>query len=81
VKKCYWIGILLAACPSTWAQQYIISTFAGGQPPPLTSIAGVDASIGRPSAVATDSAGNVYFGASLGCVFKLDGQTRRGRAE
>jgi sugar lactone lactonase YvrE len=66
------IGLLLAACPSAWAQQYVISIFAGGQSL-LTPIAGVDASIGRPSTVATDSAGNVYFGVSLGCVFKLDG--------
>ncbi len=71
MKKCYWIGILLAACPSAWAQQYVISTFAGVVPPP-TPIAGVDASIGQPSTVATDSAGNAYFSANLACVFKLD---------
>jgi len=72
VKKCNWIGILLAACPSAWAQQYTISTFAGVVQP-LTPIAGVDASIGQPSTIATDNAGNVYFSVKdRACVFKLD---------
>jgi uncharacterized protein (TIGR03437 family) len=52
------------------AQQYIISTYAGGAPPP-TPVAGVQASIGGPQAVAVDSAGNVYF-TSDNCVLKLD---------
>jgi sugar lactone lactonase YvrE len=51
-------------------QQYVISTVAGGAPPP-TPIAGVQASIGQPQGVAVDSAGNVYF-TGLNCVFKVD---------
>jgi uncharacterized protein (TIGR03437 family) len=62
--------LLLGACPFGWAQQYTISTYAGGAPPP-TPIAGVQASIGLPSGVAADGAGNAYFSA-LNCVFKLD---------
>lgn len=52
------------------AQQYVISSYAGGSPPP-TPAAGLNASIGSPLGVATDSAGNVFF-TSLNCVFKLD---------
>jgi uncharacterized protein (TIGR03437 family) len=62
-------GLLLFA-GATWAQQYVISTIAGGAPPP-TPAAALTVSIGAPSGVATDSAGNVYF-LSLNCVFKLD---------
>lgn len=51
-------------------QQYVISTVAGGAPPP-TPIAGVQASIGSPHGVAVDLAGNLYF-TSLNCVFRLD---------
>ena len=61
---------LLALAGSSFAQQYTISTIAGGAPPatpaPATSV-----SIGRPQRVAVDRAGNVYF-TSLNCVFKLD---------
>src|SRR5215472_14186555 len=52
------------------AQQYVISTYAGGAPPP-TPILGVDAPFGPALGVAADAAGNVYF-PSLYCVFKLD---------
>jgi hypothetical protein len=53
------------------AQQYVISTYAGGAPP-RTPARGVSLSIGTPQGgVATDAAGNVYF-VSLNCVFKLD---------
>jgi uncharacterized protein (TIGR03437 family) len=52
------------------AQQYVISTMAGGTPPP-TPAAALNTSIGDPHGVATDAAGNVYF-TSLYCVFKLD---------
>lgn len=65
---------LIAGCLLTgglsWTQQYVISTFAGGAPPP-SAVPAVKASIGRPSAVATASTGNVYF-ISLNCVFKID---------
>src|ERR1700680_4263512 len=66
------LGLLLLITSGSlgWAQQYIISTFAGGAPPP-TPIAGVQASIGFPVSVATDSVGNTYLAAD-NCVFKLD---------
>jgi len=61
------LGLLLSGVGL--AQQYVISTVAGGAPPP-TPIAAVNASIGRPFGVSSDAAGNVYF-TSLHCVFKL----------
>src|SRR5712692_145028 len=42
------------------AQQYRISTYAGGAPPPTPAPA-VAGSIGIPLGVATDARGNVYF--------------------
>src|SRR5438876_547384 len=66
------LGLLLASGTAAWAQQYVISTIAGGPPGP-TPIAAVDASIGHTYAVATDAAGNVYF-ISDNCVFKLEQQ-------
>jgi trimeric autotransporter adhesin len=65
--------ILLYILPysgSVWAQQYVISTIAGGAPP-ATPFAAPGASIGDPTRLATDAAGNVYFG-SLHSVFKVD---------
>jgi len=59
--------LLSAALP---AQQYIISTFAGGAPPP-TPARGVDLKISYPFGVAMDAVGTVYF-ASDDAVFKLD---------
>src|SRR5689334_20464789 len=52
------------------AQQYVISTLAGGVPP-STPLAATRASIGDPSRVVADSAGNLYI-ASLHSVFKVD---------
>ncbi len=63
------LGPLLVAFPS-FAQQYIISTFAGGAPPPSPAVA-VKTAIGNPYGIATDASGNVYF-TGLNCVFKLD---------
>ncbi|MEP6714054.1 MAG: IPT/TIG domain-containing protein, partial [Terriglobia bacterium] len=51
------------------AQNYIVSTYAGGVPPPDTS-APLTASIGTVTGVATDPAGAAYF-TSLNCVFKV----------
>src|SRR5277367_4540074 len=51
------------------AQQYTISTIAGGAPPP-TPAPGLNMSLQNLSGVAVDGSGNVYFEASL-CVFKL----------
>jgi len=47
------------------AQQYVISTFAGGGLAP-TPATGTNFTIGSPLDVTTDAAGNVYF-ASLNC--------------
>src|SRR5450631_383672 len=60
--------LLFGGC--VWAQQYVISTIAGGAPPPTPAVAR-SASIGDPTRLATDAAGNVYFG-SLHSVFKVD---------
>ncbi|MGD1095611.1 MAG: hypothetical protein ABSB35_26900 [Bryobacteraceae bacterium] len=61
--------LLLASGSVALAQQYTISTFAGGSPPP-TPVAALNTSIGPPQRVAMDSSGNLYFG-SLNCVFKI----------
>jgi len=63
------VGCLLFG-GSVWAQQYVISTIAGGAPP-ATPGSALSASIGDPARLATDAAGNVYFG-SLHSVFKVD---------
>jgi uncharacterized protein (TIGR03437 family) len=52
------------------AQQYVISTIAGGAPMP-TPISATSASIGDPPRVAVDAAGNFYFG-SMHSVYKVD---------
>src|SRR6195256_4904498 len=62
-------GLLLLIGPAT-AQQYVISTYAGGAPPP-TPAPGVDVSIGTPQGVAVDAEGNAYF-TSINSVFKLN---------
>ena len=59
-------GLALTTC---YAQQYTISTVAGGAPPP-TPITATSASIGHPHNAVADSAGNVYF-SSGNCVYKL----------
>jgi sugar lactone lactonase YvrE len=53
------------------AQQYVISTVAGGAPP-LPSTVATSAPLDAPFDVATDGAGNLYFTAGY-CVFKVDG--------
>jgi sugar lactone lactonase YvrE len=70
------LALWITAVP---AQQYTISTFAGGAPPPATAGA-MDVAIGAPLpaefqgvSLATDSRGSVYIAsASLNCVFRLD---------
>ena len=52
------------------AQQYVISTYVGGAPPP-TPMLSVDKAIGYPSGLAFDYAGNLYF-VSFNCIFRLD---------
>jgi len=68
--RAHWVLGCLLSGGSVWAQQYVISTIAGGAPPP-TPAAAAAASIGDPTRLATDAAGNVYFG-SLHSVFKVD---------
>ena len=55
---------------SAMAQQYTISTFAGGAPP-ATPVAAANTSIGQPRRIATDGSGNVYFSAA-NSVFRMD---------
>ncbi len=55
---------------ATISNQYVISTIAGGAPPP-TPTGGTSASIGGPARVATNASGNIYF-TSLNSVFKVD---------
>jgi len=62
--------LLLPAMGSAPAQQFAISTLAGGAPPAAS--AGTSASIGGLAGVAADNQGNVYFTA-LNCVFRLSG--------
>lgn len=52
------------------AQQFVVSTVAGGAPP-VTPAPAVSSSIGDPARVATDSSGNFYF-AGLHTIFKVD---------
>ena len=61
---------LLALPGSLRAQQYVISTFAGGAFP-STPAMGTNFTIGNPGDLTTDAAGNIYF-VSLHCAFKLD---------
>jgi uncharacterized protein (TIGR03437 family) len=61
------LSILPGSLP---AQQYVISTFAGGGFP-ATPAMGTNFTIGNPGHLTTDAAGNIYF-VSLNCTFKLD---------
>ena len=63
------LALALLAISAVDAQQYTISTFAGGAPPP-TPVPALQASIGSPAGVAADTAGNVYF-TGLNCLFKI----------
>lgn len=57
-------SLLLLACATlALAQQYSITTIAGGAPAP-SPIAATSAAIGNPSRATVDGAGNVYFSAS-----------------
>src|SRR5689334_17289504 len=72
MKPIFLISGCLLTAGLSFAQPYVISTFAGGAPPP-SPIPATKASIGYPSGVALDGTGNVYF-ASLNCVFKVEQQ-------
>jgi uncharacterized protein (TIGR03437 family) len=62
---------LVSVAGLSFAQQYTISTVAGGAPP-STPVPATSISIGQPQRVTVDAAGNIYF-TSLNCVFKVDG--------
>ena len=61
---------LLAGSSIALAQQYTLSTAAGGAPPPTPATA-TSTSIGQPNRVTLDSKGNTYF-SSGNAVFKID---------
>ena len=60
---------LLAGASLAFAQQFSITTVAGGSPPSTPASAG-SVAIGQPRRTAVDSAGNIYF-SSANSVFKL----------
>src|SRR5690348_8189335 len=64
-------SLLLAGHAVVFAQQYTISTVAGGAAP-ATPAAATSIPIGPPQRIASDGAGNLYF-TSLNSVFRLDG--------
>ncbi len=65
------LGLLLwGSAGLAVAQQYTVSTVAGGAPP-STPVAAKNISIGLPQRVVVDGSGNLYF-TSLNCVFRLD---------
>jgi uncharacterized protein (TIGR03437 family) len=66
------LALLALAIPAA-AQQYSISTVAGGANP-ATPVAATSISIGQPRRAAVDSQGNVYF-SSFNSVFKIAGGT------
>jgi uncharacterized protein (TIGR03437 family) len=65
--------LLLAGVSVAFGQQYSITTVAGGAPPP-TPVAATSTTIGQPSRVTVDSAGNYYF-SSGHSVFRVSGST------
>jgi len=62
--------LILAGSAFLAAQNYTISTIAGGAPPP-TNVPAINAAAGKPTSVAADRSGNVYY-TSLNCIFKVD---------
>jgi trimeric autotransporter adhesin len=62
-------GILLTGGSIALAQQYTITTLAGGAA--FTPVAALNASIGQPQRAAVDASGAVYF-SNLNSVFKID---------
>ena len=63
-----WLVFAIAVPAAGAAQEYRISTFAGGAPP-RTPAPGLGLSIGSPLGIAVDAEGNIYF-TSLNCVFR-----------
>jgi uncharacterized protein (TIGR03437 family) len=64
------LALLFLLSGASVAQQYVISTLAGGMPP-LTPAVATGVSIGDPPRVAVGPSGSLYFG-SLQCIFKVD---------
>jgi uncharacterized protein (TIGR03437 family) len=60
---------LLAGSSLAFAQQYTLTTAAGGAPPP-TPVTATNTSIGQPNRVTVDTQGNTYF-SSGNAVFKI----------
>src|ERR1051326_3496461 len=54
------------------AQQYVISTYAGGAPPLPAPAPGLEVAFGAVLGIATDDAGSVYFTSGLNSVLRLD---------
>ncbi len=73
-RHLFCLPVLVLACQGlVFAQQYTISTVAGGGPVRTPALSN-QVSIGPPQSVATDSAGNLYF-ASLNSVYQVNAQT------
>jgi len=71
--RCELLGKLVlvsAAISNLLAQDYVLTTIAGGAPPPTPMMA-LQASIGYPSGITIDASGSIFF-AALQCVFKID---------
>src|SRR2546429_674476 len=70
--KTVWTSLGLLASTAASAQQYVISTIAGGAPP-ATPAPGLELALGSVLGVVADAGGNVYIASSdLNAVFRLD---------
>ena len=65
----YCLALLSAVSTCATAQQYVISTFAGGAPLP-TPVAALNSPLPSPGALSMDSAGNLYI-VTDDCVFEI----------
>ncbi len=73
MMKGLWAGLgLVLASGALPAQQYVISSVAGGGGLPVTPASALSVKFPPPTAAAVDASGNVYF-SSGNFVFKLDG--------
>ena len=70
--KTVWTSLCLLASTAASAQQYVISTIAGGAPP-ATPAPGLALTLGLVLGVVADDGGNLYLAsADLNAVFRLD---------
>jgi sugar lactone lactonase YvrE len=69
MRRIFGVALLLAGWNSAPAQQYVISTIAGGVPLP-TPAAAAQSPIPSPEGIALDPTGNLYV-ASDQCIFKI----------